>query len=265
MKRKNIILVGIVAVVIAIGIVAGTIITLPTMLEREVKPILKLLEKFPVTSIVIYQSSAISYNLVMLAREGKVNCSGIYSANLSGVVQKDTIKIDVENGEVLQWWLENDTLLFKISCNETANVTITYFVSSAAWNGRYNLELDKNKFSLVGFIINNLNVSFENITLILVVGKTHAHSYPTILKDVRVIAQTISLVNKGWSACSLTPYEGNAWRNLSVNPFSGSVDMGIYAIYWVNNITLIENKETFIHVWGTEVNITEYVKIESFK
>ncbi len=216
-------------------------------------------KKFPVISVVVYQSD--THNLVMVVREDTVYMSGIYSVYISGLAEEDSIKIEAENGSIIQYWLDEHNLSFKVDCNKSAHITISYFITSAFWDGRYNLNLDDAKIALVGKVTNYCNEDFDNVTLILVAGKTH-----TVLDiDNPVLKQTISIVN--CDAYNSAAW-GATWCNVTLTCFEGSlkggsVDLGIYAVYWLNNVTLIKGRETYVQVWSTNVNITEYIKIKN--
>jgi len=235
-------------------------VTLVLNVMREHAPGTAIKEVFPVTSIVVYQSN--TNNLVMIVREGAVNSSGVYSVTVSGLAEEDSIKIEMENGSVIQYWLNEQNLSFKVECNKTARIAITYFITSAFWDGRYNLDLDDERIALAGKVANHCNEDFDGVTLILVAGKTH--TVPDAVRDDPVLKQTISIV-------SCTAYNaeawGRAWSNVTLTHSGcslkgGSVDIGIYAVYWLSNVTLLRNRETYVQVWSVDVNITEYVKIK---
>jgi len=246
--------------VVVLVVVTGVMLALNVMKEHVPGVTIPEKEFFPVTSIVVYQSD--TNNLVMVVREGTVNSSGVYSVNISGLAEEDSIKIEMENGSVVQYWLNEQNLSFKVECNKTAHIEITYFITSAFWNGRYNLDLDDERIALVGKVANHCNEDFDRITLILVAGKTH--TVPDKIRDEPVLKQTISIIN-----CDAYNAEawGMAWRNVTLTNSEdslkgGSVDIGIYAVYWLSNVTLLRGRETYVQVWSADVNITEYVKIE---
>ncbi|MDI6916771.1 MAG: hypothetical protein QMC80_03140 [Thermoplasmatales archaeon] len=245
--------------VVVLVVMTSVILALNVMKET---PETKICEKqvFPVTSIVVYQSNA--NNLVMVVREGIVNRSGVYSVKVSGLAEEDSIKIEMENGSVVQYWLDEQNLSFKVECNKTARIAITYFITSAFWDGRYNLDLDDEMIVLVGKVTNYCSEDFDDVTLILVAGKTH--TVPDTVRDNPVLKQTISIVS-----CNAYNSEawGTAWYNVTFvrsgcSLKGGSVDIGIYAVYWLSNVTLLRNRETYVQVWSADVNITEYVKIK---
>ena len=247
--------------VVVLVVMTGAILALNVMKEH-IPGTTTVSEKqvFPVTSIVVYQSD--TNNLVMVVREGIVNSSGVYSVNISGLAEEDSIKIEMENGSIVQYWLDEYTLSFKVECNKTAHITITYFITSAFWNGRYNLDLDDEKIALVGKVTNYCNEDFDGITLILVAGKTH--TVPDAVRYNPVLEQTISII-KG-DAYNAGAW-GTSWSNVTLTHSEsslkgGSVDIGIYAVYWLSNVTLLRNRETYVQVWSADVNITEYVKIK---
>jgi|GEM_PF-2524244 len=245
--------------IVTLIVMTGVMLALSVMKEAPEK---KISEKqvFPVTSIVVYQSN--TNNLVMVVREGTISRSGVYSVTVSGLAEEDSIKIEMENGSIVQYWLNGQNLSFRVECNKTAHVSITYFITSAFWDGRYNLDLDDEMIALVGKVTNYCSEDFDGITLILVAGKTH--TVPDAVRYDTVLKQTISIVS-----CSAYNAEawGRTWSNVTLTNSGcslkgGSVDIGIYAVYWLSNVTLLRNRETYVQVWSANVNITEYVKIK---
>ncbi len=255
MKKWKIVCVMMTAALLVMG---GVTLVLNVM--REHAPGTAIKEVFPVISVVVYQGN--TNNLVMVVREGTVNSSGVYSVNISGLAEEDSIKIEMENGSVIQYWLNEHNLSFKVECNKTAHIAITYFITSAFWDGRYNLDLDDEGIALVGKVTNYCNENFDGVTLILVAGKTH--TIPDAVIDNTILRQTISIINcDAYNAGAW----GTSWSNVTLTHSEsslkgGSVDIGIYAVYWLSNVTLLRDMETYVQVWSADVNITEYVKIK---